>query len=128
MFDWDEARHGLGHWQMDETHQEFLRLCRELAAAPDGEWPGRLMVLASHTQAHFAEEERLMRETAFASRQEHESEHKRLLGEASSMMKSLERGRTVFAKAWLKNLPDWFATHVATMDSALAAHLKKLGV
>ena len=128
MFDWDEARHGLGHGAMDDTHREFLRLCRELAAAPDEEWPGRLMVLASHTQAHFAEEERLMRETGFSSRQEHESEHQRLLGEAASMLKSLERGRTVFARAWLKNLPDWFATHVATMDSALAAHLKKRGV
>ena len=128
MFDWDETRHALGHGLMDETHREFLRLCRELEAAPEEEWPERLLVLASHTRAHFEQEECLMRETAFSSRQEHASEHQRLLGEAATMQKSLERGRTLFARAWLKNLPDWFLTHVATMDSALAAHLKKSGV
>ena len=127
MFDWNDTRHALGHPLMDDTHREFLRLCRELEAAPAEEWPGRLMVLASHTRVHFEQEEQLMRDTAFSSRQEHESEHKRLLGEAATMQNSLARGHTVFARAWLKNLPDWFATHIATMDSALAAHLRKVG-
>lgn len=127
-FEWIDGRHGLGHAAMDETHGEFLKLCRELEVAPAAEWPQRMLLLAKHTESHFAQEELWMRETNFSSRQEHESEHRRLLGEAATMQKSLGRGQTVFARAWLKGLPDWFNTHLATMDSALAAHLKARGV
>jgi hemerythrin len=66
-----------------------------------------------------------MRQCRFPAIGEHEREHLRVLGELAHFSRAAKGGRLNLAHAYVKDLPGWFATHLATMDSALAACLKK---
>lgn len=123
---WDETHHLLGMDEMDDTHREFVSRVAELIAASPAEFPVLFQALVNHTREHFAGEGRLMRESGYKGLPEHESEHHRVLGELLQLNRSLKRGHLPLVRAYVKEgLMEWFDTHVATMDAALAMHLKK---
>lgn len=124
MLSWDAERHAVGVAEMDATHREFVEGLAALTAAGDGDFPRLFAQLAAHTRAHFDNESRLMRNCRFPAIAEHESEHGRVLGEMAHMERLFARGHSGLARAYVWVLPDWFATHLATMDAALAACLK----
>ncbi|MFZ3018429.1 MAG: hemerythrin domain-containing protein [Gallionella sp.] len=122
---WDDARHTLGMVQMDHTHREFAAQLGALIAANDAEFPALFQALIDHTRIHFTEEGRLMRTSKYRGLPEHESEHHRVLGELLQLNRSLKRGRILLVRAYVREgLPEWFDSHLAMMDSALAMHLK----
>lgn len=125
MLSWNEERHALGAPEMDGTHREFAALAKELALAGAEDFPLLFEALVDHTRSHFENESRLMRVCRFPAIAEHEGEHQRVLGELTRLQRGLEEGHLAFARAYVREgLPDWFAQHLATMDSALAACLK----
>ena len=126
MLNWNEARHALGVAEMDATHREFAALAGALARAGPDEFPRLFGLLLEHTQQHFDNESRLMRSCAFPAIAEHEGEHRRVLGELARLARGLPQGRVAFARAYVQEgLPAWFDQHLATMDAALAACLKR---
>lgn len=122
---WDE-RYKLGVAEMDATHREFVELADALQAASDDEFPGLFAELREHTRLHFEHEGKLMKACRFPAIGEHNSEHLRVLGELAHFARSVAAGRLAAARSYAKGLPAWFGTHLATMDSALAAKLKLL--
>ena len=126
MLSWDEDRHALGLPQMDDTHREFVALAGELAQAGAEDFPSLFDTLLEHTRRHFDNEGELMRACRFPAIAEHEGEHQRVLGELARIRRGLDEGRTIFARAYVtQGLPEWFANHLATMDAALAACLRR---
>jgi hemerythrin-like metal-binding protein len=122
----DDARHALGMAEMDATHREFVALVAALHAANTAEFPALFQQLVNHTREHFIAEDKLMRESKYRGIPEHMSEHNRVLGELQQLNRSLKRGHLPLVRAYVKEgLMDWFDTHVAMMDAALAMHLKK---
>ena len=115
----------LGVAEMDATHQEFITLADQLIAASDADFPALFTQLRTHTLLHFEHEKKLMKACRFSAIGEHESEHLRVLGELAHFASSLRRGRLTPAREYAKNLPLWFATHLATMDAALAGAVKQ---
>jgi hemerythrin len=66
-----------------------------------------------------------MRSSKYRGLPEHESEHHRVLGELQQLNRGLKRGRILLVRAYVREgLPEWFNSHLAMMDSALAMHLK----
>ena len=124
---WTE-HHSLGVAEMDATHRDFVDLADALQSASDAEFPALFAQLHEHTRAHFENEGRLMKACRFPAIGEHHNEHLRVLGELAHFSRSLSRGRLDLARQYARNLPDWFATHLATMDAALAACLKQRGM
>lgn len=122
---WDE-RHALGVAAMDATHREFVAHLEALTAADDASFPGLFEALAEHTRQHFDGEAVLMKQCRFPATGEHTSEHLRVLGEMAFMGRAAKAGRLKTARSYVEALPAWFATHLATMDAALAACLKRL--
>ncbi len=128
MIAFDTARHALGVAQMDATHREFAILAAELAAADDARFPALYAELLAHTRAHFAAEDAQMRASRFPAIGEHSNEHQRVLGELTAFNRGVQAGRLQLARAYAReSLPGWFDLHLATMDAALAAHLKRVG-
>lgn len=126
-FAWDDARHALGVAEMDATHREFVVLADRLCTADDAAFPALFNTLLEHTRSHFFAEDARMKETRFSAIGEHISEHQRVLIELRAFNRSVQGGKMRMARAYVReNLKDWFDLHLATMDSALAAHLKKL--
>ncbi len=122
---WDE-RYTLGVADMDATHREFIAMADQLLAASDAEFPALFATLREHTLHHFEHEKTLMKACRFPAIGEHESEHLRVLGELAHFTSGLKRGRLQPARAYARGLPAWFATHLATMDAALAGCLKRV--
>jgi hemerythrin len=123
---WNEARHGLGQAEMDSEHREFLALLDILNDAEDAEFPVLFQKLVDHVRLHFVTEGRLMRLVKFPALGEHEGEHHRVLGELLQFNRAVKRGRLLLARGYVRmGLPEWFELHRSTMDSALAAHLKR---
>jgi hemerythrin len=122
---WDESRHALGVPGMDDTHREFIDLAYALLVASDEDFPALFRRLQVHTIQHFEQEGKLMKSCRFPATGEHNSEHLRVLGELAHFARSVSVGRLGMARNYVRNLPAWFDTHLATMDSALAACLQR---
>lgn len=121
---WDERKFALGVAEMDATHREFVEQAAALVGAADSEFSALFAALVEHTRRHFEHEGKLMRACRFPAIGEHESEHLRVLGELTHLAARVKMGRLGMARAYVEGLPIWFANHLATMDSALAACLK----
>ena len=121
---WTEQM-ALGVADMDATHREFVDLVDALLVADDVALPQRFAELVEHTRQHFDHEAGLMKACRFPATGEHTSEHLRVLGELAFIGRGVNKGRLSGARQYAQGLPAWFSTHLATMDAALAACLKR---
>lgn len=124
---WSDERYGLDLNLMDDHHKGFVHLLSALTVASDGEYATLFPELVRHTHKHFAHEEKLMQDTNFPALEEHISDHRRVLGDLKNMLDRVERGRMMMPREYVRSgMPEWCTQHLATMDSALAAHLKRV--
>lgn len=127
LLSWDEGRYALGVATIDQTHRDFVDLASQLATADDARFPALFNALLDHTREHFAAEDARMRASRFAATGEHIGEHQRVLAELRGFNRSVQAGRMQMARAYVRqSLGEWFELHLATMDAALAAHLKQV--
>jgi hemerythrin-like metal-binding protein len=125
---WDPQRQGLGVAEMDATHAEFVGLVNLLCDCDDTDFTGLFERLVEHCRLHFTNEGRLMRISRFPALNEHEAEHHRIYGDLMQIQRAVKRGRLLLPRAFVKQgLAEWFELHLASMDAALAAHLKRTG-
>ena len=119
-----KAGHERGMPAMDNIHGEFMDLLNAArAGGPDR--PAAFDALLDHSQVHFADESALMAEVGFFATGIHEAEHARVLAEMQVMRRLLSQDQTDAVRAYLaEDVPAWFRQHLATMDSALAAHAR----
>jgi hemerythrin len=111
---------------VDATHQALGELITGLIAADSAAFASRFQALIALFKLHVAEEGGLMRASRYQGLAEHEGEHHRVLGELVQLNLSIRRGRVALARAYVKDgLAPWFDLHLATMDAALAAHLRR---
>jgi hemerythrin len=120
----------LGHDVIDRQHQELFRryesLVQALARGDRAEVGPLFEFLGSYVVEHFADEERLMSETAFPGLTVHKASHDRFVREYHALHELFERaGPTaaiaVRAETWIA---DWLATHIGATDAHLARHLR----
>jgi len=112
---------------MNRDHAEFIALRDNLlgqlvAHSPAEAVNASLDELLTHTQHHFAEEERLMREVNFPPFPVHKGEYDAVLKDMAARVENWKQDRDADAlRAWLdKNVGDWFVNHVSTMDFVTA--------
>lgn len=122
-FRWS-TRYELGRDDMDATHREFIDLVNAAAIATDEKLETRFQELLIHTREHFEAENRLMETSGFPPIQIHQGEHRRVLDAFEQAAEGLEAGNPRLARDLLGQLPTWFDQHSATMDNALASHIR----
>lgn len=116
----------LGYQQIDDDHKQFMGLLMQLQAADNNDFPILFKQLFAHTQMHFDMENQLMDEFTFPALADHKGEHQRVIGEFKQFNKLVEKGLLAFGRSFVcERLPQWFELHIATMDSALIAHINK---
>lgn len=123
---WDEHL-AKGIDPMDTTHREFVELVDGLLFCPDAELVGRLQTLAEHTREHFSQENRWMSESGFPPIAIHQGEHQQVLSAMEQVLEQARQGDPNPARRLIGQLPAWFEQHAATMDNALAMHLRRTG-
>ena len=117
----------LGIEQMDQTHQEFVALRAAVEAATDEQLLQRWKDLIDHTQIHFDNEDKWMRDTNFAASNCHTTHHKAVLDVMREGLIYGLKGHFVVVRKMNAELATWFPQHADTMDAALSDYLKRIG-
>ncbi len=125
-YEWD-ARLEKGIATMDAVHREFVEWVDRALKAADNELPEVLAALVGHTREHFAREDRWMEECGFPPIMIHRGEHQRVLGALEQALARARAGDQGPARQLIEQLPAWFEQHAATMDNALAMHMRRTG-
>ncbi len=117
--------HSLGIDEMDRTHGEFLAACGKLKSTSGEDFSAQLEKLVAHTRLHFENENRLMAESGFPPTPIHMGEHERVLLELENALQLIQQEPSKYDGATFSNeLLQWFETHLRSMDTALAVHLR----
>ncbi len=112
---------------MDETHRAFVDLLNRVAAASEEGLLASLDEFVTHTEAHFGEEERWMREIAFPPLHCHQGEHANVLEVIREVRKRVADGQVQLGKTLSEALAEWFPQHAGSMDAVLAMYMKQIG-
>jgi len=119
----------LGDPTVDTIHAEFVQLLDLTDRARDDELVAALDALIEHTEHHFAQEETWMEATNFGPLHCHAGQHRHVLDVARLVRtKIAEESRYDLGRRLVVELRDWFANHVATMDSMMVSHLREHGL
>jgi hemerythrin len=115
----------LGIPAVDHEHQELIALINDLHAGLETA-SGRDAVIAffgeiyARISAHFALEERIMRERGYDQYAEHKAQHEALLDEIRDIMDDFEAGAYDDYEDRLSSaLAAWFTDHFKTHDARL---------
>jgi hemerythrin-like metal-binding protein len=126
LIEWrDEFETGIP--DVDHEHRELIALVNRLPSVLDSKptAPARRVLgdVYAAIAAHFALEERVMRESRYDEYLEHKDEHERLLDELRDLMDDWEAGMWVDREAFAARVADWFAVHFRTRDARLHGRL-----
>ncbi len=127
LIDWKEE-FALGIPAVDHEHRELIALINEAHAerrrdgAPEA-IAAFLGEIHARISAHFALEEKVMRERRYDRYTEHKRDHERLLDGIRDIMDAYEDGTLFEETEFARTLESWFVTHFATHDARLHRHL-----
>jgi hemerythrin len=124
LVEWrDEFRVGIP--EVDHEHRELIELINTLHAqtVQDGDRDAVLQFLGevnAKIGAHFALEEKIMRERGYDQLAEHKADHERLLDGIRDIMDDYESNAYPdYGAALSSHLKDWFTEHFKTKDARL---------
>ncbi len=124
-----KAEYSLGIPSADAEHRELIELLNEIyeellrTGAGESATQDFLGELYAKISAHFALEEKLMRDYRYDGYREHKADHERLLNEIRDLMDEYEDSKELDAEAFSSKLDAWFSNHFRTMDARLHQRL-----
>ena len=126
---WNDA-HNVGIAEIDIEHRQIVEILNRIGDDLKNGLPMdriRLSVgeLLEFTLAHFAHEERLMRDHRYPAAERHAEEHARLLDDVRSLTINLDQTSLTLTMRYLQ---EWLFRHVDTMDRTLGRALRAAGV
>jgi hemerythrin-like metal-binding protein len=124
LVEWkDEFKVGIV--SVDHEHRQLIGLINDLhaglAARPTKDAVARVLgEIHTKIAAHFALEERVMRERRYDQYDDHKADHERLLDEIRDIMDRFEADAYFnYETALATELQDWFALHFRSKDARL---------
>lgn len=122
LLEWkDDYRTGVR--SIDYEHQNLIESINRIFKDGDGEHETLLAALAEiHAliEAHFALEEKIMRDQRYPAYIPHKQDHERLLDEILDIMEAVEKhGQLDMALTFGERLSAWFGVHFASLDKDL---------
>jgi len=122
LLQWKE-HYSVGVDAVDHEHKELITLINRLhdelmAKGEELSIRGFFGDLFKGISAHFALEERLMRERHYDQLDQHKADHERLLDEIRDIMDEFE-GREIASAELGAKLDAWFSRHFETHDARL---------
>lgn len=114
----------IGIEAVDYEHRELIDLVNRLHEELGGEnakltVPGFFGDLLKGISAHFALEEKFMREHRYDELDQHKSDHERLLDEIREIMDAFEYAEELNSLELAARLDAWFSRHFETYDARL---------
>jgi hemerythrin len=123
LIEWREE-FSLGLPSVDHEHRELIGLINDLHASLSSPESASSVMdflgeLHARIAAHFALEEKIMRERGYDQYQDHKEGHEALLDEIRDIMDSYEDSDTFDEARLSQSLKTWFTEHFQTKDARL---------
>ena len=120
----------IGIPEVDAEHRELINLINELHDhLLDRGRPYRVQdflgEIFTRISAHFALEEKWMRENKYDQFPEHKEDHEKLLDDIRDIMDEYEEEENFNEELLAGNLSGWFTGHFGTMDARLHKFMDK---
>jgi hemerythrin len=127
LIEWREEFE-VGIPDVDHEHQELIKLINDLYDAISGENANISVMdflgeIYSHVSAHFALEEKIMRDRKYDQYTDHKADHERLLDELRDIMDDYEESAYFSDEDFSSHIKRWFTEHFKTRDARLHKHL-----
>jgi hemerythrin-like metal-binding protein len=131
LIEWRDE-YSVGIADVDHEHREMIDLINAVhdsieKNASAEEIADFLGDIYTRIAAHFALEERVMRERAYDEFEDHKEDHERLLDEIRDIMDFHETDGYYSDKDLADQLNRWFSQHFQTRDARLHKHLEQTG-
>ncbi|HDZ74995.1 MAG TPA: bacteriohemerythrin [Aurantimonas coralicida] len=122
--EWKDS-YNVGVPAVDHEHKELIDLVNRLGDAliGDGDAVAAFGDLFRGISAHFALEEKFMREHDYDQIAQHKADHERLLDELRDIMSDYEAGDGDQGGRLIAALDPWFTEHFKTHDARLHSRL-----
>jgi hemerythrin len=123
LIEWKE-QYSLGVPEVDKEHRELIELINALHASMAGSDTNVTILdflgeLYARVAAHFALEEKVMRDNDYDEYADHKTDHELLLDDIRDLMDDYEDDSHVDVEAFGKRLDAWFSQHFRTRDARL---------
>lgn len=122
----------VGMSDMDAEHELLHDLLHELQSALADKRQEEVQELLGRFQdvanAHFMEEQSLMRLHAYPGYEAHQQEHDELITELRELSRRITDGELDGAAGAAASLEEWLMTHMNTTDAALEEYLREAGI
>lgn len=127
LLEWRDS-FSVGVPAVDHEHQELIESINRLndIAVAGGEAERVIAILGdiyAQISAHFALEERIMREAKYDGYTEHKAEHEALLDGLLDIMDSIKDDDSYDEQVLGTKLDEWFSVHFRTQDARLHGRL-----
>ena len=124
---WDE-QYSVGVDSVDYEHQNLMDMINMIYAELDdqrdiSEIEKTMSDVHAEIAAHFALEERLMRNAGFEEYEAHKDDHENLLDQIRNMMDAIASDPEPALDMLSEQLAEWFSGHFATFDARLHSKL-----
>jgi hemerythrin len=118
----------VGNAAVDHEHRELIRLINDVhAAIGSGARRDQLATglgeIYAHIAAHFALEEKMMRDAGYAHFGPHKADHESLLDQLADIIDGVEMGEQLDDRDLSSRLNRWFTEHFGTHDAKLHRQL-----
>jgi hemerythrin-like metal-binding protein len=122
----DKEKHLLNNEDMDIHHKDFVDIYNSLKDDTQESYKIVMTKILEQTKVHFCHEEDMMKKHAYPRIREHSDEHKKVLYEMEYFIKNSNSmiGEKLLKSYYKEGLPNWFDSHLLSMDSDLASFLK----
>ena len=123
-----KAEYSVGNAGIDQEHRELIETINALHedllnAASSDSVVESLGEIYANVAAHFALEERLMREAGYEEYDSHKEDHEVLLDQITEIVDRLEMKGLYEEQALSSTLDSWFSEHFRTHDARLHGRL-----
>ena len=128
-----QPEHSVNVREFDEQHRQMVSLINELYAsmpmeASQGIQERIIEELLEYAEAHFQNEERILREHGFPGAQEHERAHAELRKKMLELQEQHRQGRLSIPLVVSSYLQTWLTEHILATDKQYVSFLNERGV
>lgn len=110
---------------MDAVHREFIELLAKAQQAGDSAIANSWQAVIDHTESHFAREDQWMRQSHFATADNHMLQHRVVLKVMREGLGYAQAGQYAAVREMANELANWFVKHAQSLDAALALHMRR---
>ncbi len=127
VLEW-KSEFSVGNAAIDDEHRQLIELINQIHAgiregADRDQLVAGLGEIFAQISAHFALEEKVMRDAVYDGYESHKDDHETLLDQLADIIDNVELSGNYDGQALLSVLDPWFSEHFRTHDARLHGQL-----